>query len=156
MSGAAMRVMKVALVSIVALIVGGFVWYKLAYPTYTYRYRMTVEVEENGKIHTGSSVIEVQINRQPQVLSAPPIVPHVHGEAVFVDLGRERNVVALLAEGPRAENVDYSYYLIPKLFDLTLNVGDLPKLVNLRGTREVPESYMPTFVTFTGLNDPMS
>ena len=33
--------------------------YKLKYPTYTYRYRMTVEVDVGGEVRSQSSVIEV-------------------------------------------------------------------------------------------------
>jgi hypothetical protein len=139
---------------IAVLIGGGFAWYKINYPTYTFRYRMTVEVDVDGVVHSGSSVIEVSINRQPPFGSAPPYVPHIRGEAVFVDLGEGRNVIALLAAGPRAENVNYSDSIVPGLFDLPFK--DWAKLSDLRGTREVPVSRMPTFVTFTDLNEPKS
>lgn len=153
-----MRTLGIILASVVlfiAVLIGGAIaWYKINYPTYTYRYRMTVEVEDDGKVHIGSSVIEVRINMQPQFGSAPPYVPHTSGEAVFVDLGDGRNVIALLAAGSRAENVNYSDSIVPGLFDLPFK--DWAKLSDLRGTREVPGSRTPTFVTFTDLNDPNS
>ena len=48
-----------------AVIVAGVVLFKLKYPTYAYRYRMTVTVAVNGQVHTGSSVIETRISKQP-------------------------------------------------------------------------------------------
>ena len=47
-----------------AAIVAGFVLYKINYPTYTYRYRMTVNVEVDGQMRSGSSVIEVRVSKQ--------------------------------------------------------------------------------------------
>lgn len=94
-----MRVMKVLGVIglVVALAIGGVIaWWKINYPTYTYRCRMNVEVLVDGAVRSGASVIEVRIDKQPKFGSAPPQVSHVYGEAVFVDLGGGRNVVALL------------------------------------------------------------
>ena len=81
-------------------------------------------------------------------------MPHIRGEAVFVDLGGGRNVIALLAAGPRAENVNYSDSIVPGLFNVPFK--DWAKLGRMRGTRDVPPSRMPTFVTFKNLNDPKS
>jgi len=150
-----MRKLGIIVLTIVLLIGGAVLFYKAVFPTYSsYRYRMTVEVEVNGKVHSGASVIEVTINRQPQIGSAPPYVHHIRGDAVFVDLGNGRNVIALLAAGPSAENVNYSDNIVPVLFKVP--VEHWPELGDMRGTREVPASRMPTFVTFTNLNDPKS
>ena len=81
-----MRTFGIIVLCVVLVIGGGVAWCKLAYPTYTYRYRMTVEVMVDGAIRSGSSVIEVQIHTQPNLLANPTIVPKVRGEAVLVDL----------------------------------------------------------------------
>jgi hypothetical protein len=125
------------------------------YPTYTYRYRMTVEVEADGKVHSGSSVVQVTYEIPPEwLLSANRLTPRVKGEAVFVDLGNGRNLIALLAAGQNADNVNYPYYIVPKLFGLTFSDEDLPKYGRLQDSGEIPASDLPTFVTFTDLNDP--
>jgi len=145
------------IVAIIALLIGGpIVWWKINYPTYSYRYRMTVEVEVDGKVQSGSSVIQVKVNKQPQFGDAPPQESHIYGDAVFVDLGNGRNVIALLAAGPRGRNVDYFYNIVPTLFGLTFEDRDLAKLARLQGRRDVPEAHMPTFVTFTDFADPKS
>lgn len=151
-----MRIFGIIALGLALLIGGGIVWYKAKYPTYSYRYRMSVDVDVDGQIHSGSSVIEVKINKQEPIGSAPPQVSRVYGEAIFLELGRGRNVTALLAEGTRARNVDYPYNIVPTLFGLTYADIDLHKLVKLRGSRDVPASLMPTFVTFKDINDPAS
>lgn len=131
-------------------------WYKIKYPTYIYRYRMIVEVEDGNKVHSNSSVIEVRVNRQHSFGDAPPTVSRFRGEAVFVNLGAGHNVVALLAGGVRAEDVNYSYSLVPALFGLTFEDRDLAKLADLRGSKDVPVDRMPTFLTFKDVTDPGS
>ncbi len=96
--GAALMRRSGTIALVVALLIGGgFAWCKLTYPKYTYRYRMTVEVMVDGVVRSGSSVIEIRIQTQPNLLSNSTIVPHVRGEATYVDLGGGRNVIALLA-----------------------------------------------------------
>jgi hypothetical protein len=57
--------------------------FKLYFPSYTYRYQMTFEVEVDGRIHSGSSVIEV--SWQVQKFIGP--AASVRGQAALVDLG---------------------------------------------------------------------
>ena len=142
------------IVACLALLVGGAIaWWMINYPTYSYRYRMIVDVLSGGAVHSGASVIAVRVDKQPQFGSAPPQVSRVDGEAAFVDLGRGRNVIALLAAGPQAKDGDYPYNVVPTLFGLTFADRDLAKLPGLRGRREVPANFLPTFMTFTDLND---
>jgi hypothetical protein len=111
-------------------------------------------VETPGGIKSGSSVIDVRIQKQPEFGSSPPIVTYVKGEAVFVDLGDGRNLIALLASGPNAENTDYPKSVVPTHFRLSYEDHDLVKYPSLQGRWDVPERYLPTFVTFEDLYDP--
>jgi len=147
-----MRTLGIIALTIALLIGGAVAWYKISYPTYTYRYRMTVEVEVGGKLRSGESVIEVRIAMQPSGGGIPPYKPHVRGEAVFVDLGEGRNVIALLAAGPLAADVNYPDYIVPNLFNVQFE--NWATLSDMRGTKEVPLSKLPTFVTFSDLGDP--
>src|SRR5882672_287797 len=92
--------------SILAAIVGAVaVWIALAYPTYTHHYRLTVEVDTPEGVRSGSSVIEVarsDVSWFP--LSQVQYATRLRGEAVFVDLGANRNVIALLVHGAQADN----------------------------------------------------
>ena len=148
-----MRVFGIIIGLIAACVVSFIIWYKIACPTYTYRYRMTVEVLVDGQVKSGSSVIEVNVSKQPKIGSAPAQVSRVKGEAIFVDLGKGRNVVALLASGPYAKDVDYPYNVVPALFHLTFDDPDLARLSQLHGGKDIPANFLPTFVTFADVND---
>jgi hypothetical protein len=140
--------------AIIAAVIGGLVLaYKIAYPTMVYKYRMTVEVEVNGEIKSGSSVIEVDRYLTPKWLPGGGMrISHVYGDAVFVDLGSGRNVIAALSvrggrpswataehwpnwiKGPDGRTATF-----PMPLRRTALIGDLPM-----------------FVTFTGINNPMT
>ena len=94
-------------------------------PSVTYRYRLTVEVETPDGMRSGSSVIETNIHDTTgnwwALGEARRASSRVRGEAVFVDLGSGRNVVALLARGPQADQgIDFNW-LVPN----TLHVDPL-------------------------------
>jgi hypothetical protein len=138
--------------------------YKLLYPIYTYRYRLSVEVETPDGLRSGSSVIEVRYEMFPQFLTERDHISHVFGEAVFVDLGHGKNLVGLLASGPSGEDVDYPGSIIFQAFNLDSNDPNTPKrLSRLQGKRdldiyhsnqyEVTKRFLPTLVTFSDLND---
>ncbi len=83
----------------VILIVGVTILWKIAYPVHTYRYRLTIDIEKNGIVHSGSSVIEL-ITTRNLLLAGLDNIPewetYPRGEAVFVDLGDGDNLIALL------------------------------------------------------------
>jgi hypothetical protein len=114
---------------------------------------MTVEVLIDGQVRSGQSVVQVRVDKQPIIGSAPPQVSRVNGEAVFVDLGGGKNVIAALASGDKAQLVDYPSYIAPALFGATFDGREPATGSALQGIRDVPADYLPTFVTFTDLND---
>jgi hypothetical protein len=72
----------------------------LGFPTYKHRYRLTVEVEADGAIRSGSSVIETRWSLWPPVIAGlfngGIGEVHVYGQAVFIDLGSRGALLALL------------------------------------------------------------
>ncbi|GEC15549.1 hypothetical protein [Nitrobacter winogradskyi] len=152
---------------LLALIVVGIIAYKVAYPTTVYRFRITVNVDTPRGLKTGSSVLEVRHRTYPAwtTLGNNTGASTLTGEAVFVDLGsnpdgRPLNVVALLAQGQRAQHVDFD--LLPgmtfvshwkgkyKHFGTPREVSELPV-----GTRaEVQSNLIPTLVSFSNPSDP--
>jgi hypothetical protein len=138
------------------IIISVLAFYKLAYPTYTYRYRMTVNVEVDGQVRSGSSVIEVRVSKQPVFLpGVNPVEQIEHGEAVFVDLGAGRNVTALLASGTYAEKTGHAITLVPTHFKLNLSDDrQLASLSTLRGRWELAADDLPALVTFSDPTNP--
>lgn len=130
-----------------AAIVAGVILYRVIYPTHTYRYRMTVNVEVDGQMRSGSSVIEVKVNERPAII-INPVQISAKGEAAFVDLGGQRNLVALLASGDHAQDVNFPGYVVPRQFRSELK-RQLALLPSLRGRRELAGNDRPTFVTFS-------
>ena len=140
----------------VAIIAAVVVLYRLKYPTYSYRYRMTVNVEVDGQLRSGSSVIEVRVSKQMQFLPTVNRLDYSHyGEAIFVDLGNGRNIVALLASGPFAGGSGYPAPLVTKHFKMDLfDDRQLASLPGLRGRWELARDDLPTLVTFASPTDP--
>ena len=130
--------------------------YKWNYPTYAYRYRMTVEVEVDGQMKTGSGVIEGWVSRQPQFLPDVSLIQTGdRGDAVFVDLGDNRNLVALLAQGTFAEHAGFFSAIVPRHFQIKLlDFRQLAMLPGVRGKWSLAPNDLPTLVTFSNLADP--
>lgn len=94
-----MRTLGIIALVVVLLIGGGVVWYTLAYPTYTYRFCLSIAVDVDGETKTATSVIEVHTVTRPMPVIFSPINNYVHGDAAFLDLGAGRNVTATLSFG---------------------------------------------------------
>ncbi len=85
---------------IVAIIVAIVGFISLAYPTYTHRYRLTIEISTPKGTKIGSGVIEAARRDNGWFPISPNRYQYLlRGDAIFVDLGDGKNVVALLAHG---------------------------------------------------------
>jgi hypothetical protein len=127
-------------------VVGVFVFYKLSYPTYSCRYRMTVNVEVDGQMRSGSSVIEFSVTKQMRFLpDVNPIRLDAEGEAVFVDLGGQRSIVALLRSGEFAQDGHFAVSVVPAHFKQNLGRQlALDSLASLRGKWELADKVPPS------------
>ena len=130
----------------------------LAFPSYTHRYRLTIEIDTPEGVRSGSSVIEVTREDTRWVLIAQGRFQfHVRGEAVFIDLGEGRNVVALLATGPYGQNVDQMVSLpIEAYGHYKWDEQAWAHRAKMRGPIELRPELTPTLVTMTDLSDPKS
>jgi hypothetical protein len=133
---------------------GGYLAYHILFPAYTSRFRLTIEVETPDGLKTGSSVIQTRFWASGCWLpEACGLRTEAHGEAVFVDLGHGKNLVAILGWGPTGVDQE-------KLYELTRVALAPGRNVNwkdeheLKGKGDLPPAYVPTFVTFSDLNDP--
>ncbi|MBA3967765.1 MAG: hypothetical protein H0X47_18690 [Nitrospirales bacterium] len=122
-------------------------------PSYTWHQKMTVEVEVDGQVYIGSSVVEMTVSGHPALL--PEIGVRdlaIRGEAVMVGLPMNRSLFALLT---------YDAFLTGKVFhDLTGGVVSAPEkgwareIRKVRETRALDQKDYPLLVTFTDLTDP--
>jgi hypothetical protein len=125
-------------------------------PVYSYRYRLTVEVDTPEGLKSGSSVIETTVQDDSKSwgpIESRLVRPTTKGEAVFVDLGQDRNIIALLAMGANAMDDPDFARLVPSVFGLR-GVESLRTIPERKGQFTVPYNLVPTLVTFADLNDP--
>ncbi|NCC53791.1 MAG: hypothetical protein EOM20_21655 [Spartobacteria bacterium] len=127
--------------------------------TYSWRYKMTVEVETPEGVKTGSAVREVTIEEYTPVIVDIPETANlrtkVRGEAVVVDLG-ERGTLFAIMDYNGAYRVIFDLFKGPPF--MTPEGREYYK--SLIGTEAVipPEKYpmYAPLVTFTDMDDPKS
>lgn len=156
-----MRTFGIIAVALTLLIAGVIGWYKASFPTYSYRYRLTISVELDGKVHTGSSVIEILHIGQPHIPDAGSFIPQVRGQAAFVDLGPAGAIVAALGPGTQQTSDSPNYavpavWLAARAFGNQSTYKELPELEKLHGRRDLTSSNMPRLIWFPNIADPMS
>ena len=124
------------------------------YPIYTVRYRLTVNAVREGERHSNSSVIQVKVKLQPNLLANPPWAFGVNGEAVFVDLGGGVHVVGLLSPGP-SKGAD-AIGMLFKAFHVPFTPENAKELRYVQGERRLDPADWPAFVKFRDVGDPLS
>lgn len=159
--GVMKKFLKVLLILVVGITISilGYVGYvQVAYPDFTYRYKMTVEVETPEGIKSGSSVIEVETSQWPKKLrglaGGNTSSSLIRGEAVVVDLNERGVLFAPL-------NTKYNVSLIPKVIMNksvhSIEPGGVPEFAKLTYTAKIlEEKDYPLLVSFTNLQKPES
>lgn len=125
----------------------------LGFASYSWHQKMTVEVEVNGEVYSGASVVAMSVFRHPDI----PLVHgnldlDMEGEAVVVELPDHRQLFALLT---------YNAYLAVKVFSDVMSRKDRQSsdqwaiVTAQKGkVRELAPKDYPLLVTFTDITDP--
>jgi hypothetical protein len=149
------------LVTLVILALGFF--YMASGPTFTYRYRLTIEVDTPHGPKSGSSVVETTLQNNHEVKWAPPeaqkFTARTRGQAVFVDLDDGKHIIALLAMGKTANSDSAFRTIVPgslgvRPYEPAEVFPAIAKASAARVTVSVPASLIPTLVLFEDLSDP--
>ena len=146
----------------VVLLALGSCWW--AYPSASLRYEITVEVEAEGQLYTGSSVHEETLRRQPQMLAAPPESREFKVEAVAVDIA-DRGTLFLLLTGTRGQSnepfsPEHGYHVDPEqfvnvVFEIRASSAQAVRSLPYRVIDdEVPFNQLPMMVRFDDISDP--
>jgi hypothetical protein len=141
-----------------AFIAVAAVIYKVNHPTYSYRYRLQLSLEVDGKVHTGSSVIEVTWECGPKIADSGPCGPVLAGQATVIDLGSRGVVVATLHSGDSISpdgSIDAAF-LCTNAFGKRSSYEELPALPRLTGWRTLSTDNFPRLVWFSNPSDPKS
>ncbi len=137
---------------LLGLPLGLWMAWTFAFPVYLHRFRLTVEIEADGKIHSGTSVIQVEWQQQPLTHG----VEHIRGEAVFVGLGNRGAVLVPLKWGatqkvtPNPEPVLMRYLATTayraELAKFPTYLDQLKNLPRMRGRKVLPENKLPRMI----------
>jgi hypothetical protein len=129
------------------------VWHT-AFPSYSHRYRLTVSVEVDGEIHSGSSVIEVTWRGQPEIGDVGAFYPSTRGQAAFVDMGRHGAIVAALLPGQAGTRSTDAKYLAMKAYGVTEGYDAYRRIAQQNGRRDLKTDNMPLLIWFENPADP--
>lgn len=148
-------VKKVAVVVVLCLAVYGL--YSYAFPSTTLRYRLTLEVEADGRIHSGSGVIQVTYGKCLGWMSNTGSCGYadVVGEAIPVDVPPNGPLFALLSSGdtPRSgpewtPRVAFGFPMSDSMEETVARVR------SIKGSAKVPADQIPPLVRFRNSADP--
>jgi len=143
----------IAVLAITILFFTSGAW-RAVYTSGTWRYKLTLVVDDNGKQIVSSSVREVHVQDQPRITpeSHPDI--RVRGEAVVVDLGKKGMFFALLSG--KEIGSDYAFYIVfsefPSQFDI-LSPDAIRYYSKLKAKKEMAFDKLPMLVRFRDIND---
>lgn len=140
-----------------AIVLVGYTAFKPTFPSDSYRYRLQLSLSIDGKIYTGSSVIEVTWECGPRITGLGQCAPSLGGQAAVIDLGSRGIVVATLRTGesisPVPDGAVDAVWLCANAFGNHSTTKELPALRHLTGRRDLSPSNLPRLVWFANPAD---
>lgn len=151
---------RAALIIIMALVIGIFGFFQFGLPSYSWHQKVTIEVEADGEVYSGYSVVRVRWRKNSSwgALNGPAWIKSIKGEAPFVEIPG-RGIVFALLNPP--DNSSYTNGLAFRVLGndvkgLTVD-GKYKALKVILGTPlAVSPKFYPFLVWFTDLHDPAS
>jgi hypothetical protein len=117
-----------------------------------HKYRLTVEVETPEGLKSASGVMAVFPDRGYSLGGQT----RTKGDAVFVDLGAGKNLVALLAQTDKPLDLDGVNYLALRAYRAAGREVSFNGLSRMTGAVPVPTALTPILLTFANPEDPLS
>jgi hypothetical protein len=117
-----------------------------------HKYRLTVEVETPAGIKSAAGVISVHPDRGYSRRGHTA----AKGDAVFVDLGGGKHLVALLAHRDKTIDLDGTNYVALRAYRAAGRNVSFNEMSAMRGAAPVTGEVIPLLVTFTDPADPAS
>lgn len=125
---------------------------------YTWHQKMTLEVEIDGQVYTGSSVVKVNVGESDPITQGLgyPLQFGARGEAAFVKFPGNRYLFALLDGGPPDSGPQTNAVNIFKDRLPRKGIERFAVLSNSQFKGNIPRSHYPLLVTFMDINDPIT
>lgn len=130
----------------------GWGWIYLARPEH--KYRLTIDVQTPGGVKSASGVMAVHMGKDAGILPEAGGRAGMKGDAIFIDLGDGRHLIAALAHGRNAAHYDGMNFLAMNAFAAAGQKVRFKDVNQLSGKAQVYGDLIPTLVTFTNLTDP--
>jgi hypothetical protein len=162
--------LAIALVSILYVTFSNYI--RTNYPVCTFRYKLTAEVITPDGLKTGSSIMEVNYERGGDYGGGPSEVNWAIGEAVYIDLGKGKNLFITLTKrlsgrnnynvrSPITERGGASsvFGIFLKAYEVPWTLGKEQELCSTisakakLGSKSLSPLDLPTLVTFENVND---
>lgn len=144
----------IAVLAITILFFTSGAW-RAVYTSGTWRYKLTLVVDDNGKQIVSSSVTQVYAQDQPRITPESHADISVKGEGIVVDLGKKGVFFALLKS--KKLGSDYRYYIVftefPSEFDI-LSPDAIRYYSKLKAKKEMTFDNLPILVHFRDNKDP--
>lgn len=142
------------LISLIAVGVLIYAAYKQSYPTISYRYRLTMAFEVDGRLHRSSTVIEPQWIYQ---LIGFPVRVEIAGQALFIDLGTNGAIIAALETGESSQVKPDGAVSMKSLAGHAFASGprelDARAMQRMTGRRDLQPDNMPRLLWFKNVSD---
>ena len=117
-----------------------------------HKYRLTLEVETPEGIKSASGVMAVHPDRS----YSRDGHTQTKGDAVFVDLGDSKNVLALLAHIDKPLELDGMNYVALRAYNAAGRKASFNEMNRMTGPLPVTGALIPVLVNFADLGDPGS
>lgn len=115
-----------------------------------HKYRLTIEVETPEGVKSASGVLSVNPDRGYSRGGHT----RTRGDAVFVDLGGGKNLLALLAHIDKSIDLDGMNYVALRAYKAAGRNVLFNEMNRMTGAVPVTGALIPVLVTFTDLSDP--
>lgn len=143
------------------ILVGGIAlaWAEEKYPTYIYRYRLTVEIDTPDGVKSGSSVIQVTTKKMPDYLrTIARVTTEVEGEATYIDLGDGKFAVVVLQHGIWPKSNINDVLFTHAIFNVDCEAIDrlkwVEKIAEMQSAEAIlPPVLIPNIITFLDVKD---
>jgi hypothetical protein len=117
-----------------------------------HKYRLTLEVETPEGIKSASGVMAVHPDRSYSRGGHTQI----KGDAVFVDLGEGKNLLALLAHIDNSLELDGMNYVALRAYNAAGRKASFNEMSRMTGSVPVTGALIPVLLSFADLGDPGS
>jgi len=149
--------LKRAVMTIATLVVAGAAFIYFAFPTYTHRFRLTFEIDDNGQTKVGTGVITVRDTDNDWLLAAQTRwMRDAVGPPPWVDLG-DRGILipAIMPMYPMSGKLNpvamlsFVGYLGAKYGSPNITKQNIKQIRTASGIREIPNDQLPQFIWFS-------